>query len=145
MNINNNKTKSVKQSEVERQWHIFDAKGQVLGRMAVEIAKLLIGKGKPNYTPHVDMGDYVVVTNASEVMVTGRKPKQKKYYRFTGYIGNMKEATFEQVMEKNPTKVIRMAVSGMLPKNKLKDNRLKNLKIFAGDNHPYADKFQEKK
>ncbi len=144
MNMNN-KTKSVKQSEVERQWHIFDAKGQVLGRMAVEIAKLLIGKGKPNYSPHVDMGDYVVVTNASEVLVTGRKPKQKKYYRFTGYIGNMKEASFEQVMEKNPTKVIRMAVSGMLPKNKLKTSRLKNLKIFAGDNHPYADKFQEKK
>ena len=141
----NNKTKSVKQSEVERQWHIFDAKGQVLGRMAVEIAKLLIGKGKPNYSPHVDMGDYVVVTNASEVLVTGRKPKQKKYYRFTGYIGNMKEASFEQVMEKNPTKVIRMAVSGMLPKNKLKSQRLKKLKIFAGDSHPYADKLQEKK
>jgi large subunit ribosomal protein L13 len=141
----NNKTKVLKQGEVERQWHIFDAKGQVLGRMAGEIAKLLIGKGKPDYSPHVDMGDYVVVINASEVTVTGRKPKQKKYYRFTGYIGNMKEASFEQLMEKNPAKVIRMAVSGMLPKNKLKDSRLRKLKVYAGDNHPYADKFMEKK
>lgn len=145
MNMINNTTKALKQSEVERQWHIFDARGRVLGRMAGEIAQLLVGKGKPNYSPHIDMGDYVVVINASEVMVTGRKPKQKKYYRFTGYIGNMKEISFEQLMKRDPVKVVRMAVSGMLPKNKLKNSRLRKLKVYAGDNHPYADKFVEKK
>jgi large subunit ribosomal protein L13 len=136
------KTKATKASEIKRSWHAVDAKGQVLGRLASKIAGLLIGKNKPYYTPHLDCGDFVVVTNAAKVRITGRKPAQKKYYRHSGYPGGFREITFEKQMEKDPRKVIRHAVSGMLPKNKLRDPRLARLKVFVDQKHPYQDKIK---
>ncbi len=136
------KTKSTKASEIKREWHLIDAKDQILGRLAVEIASLLMGKEKLYFVPHLDCGDYVVVINASEVQVTGEKKKKKVYYRHSGYPGGFKEITFQQQMAKDPTKVIRLAVSGMLPQNKLRDRRLARLKIFAGEKHDYQDKFK---
>jgi large subunit ribosomal protein L13 len=139
------KTHSVKKSEIKRVWHLIDAKGQILGRLATKIANLLIGKSKPYFVPHLDCGDYVVVINASEVKVSGRKDQQKKYYHYSGYPGGLKETVFSQQIAKDPTKVIRHAVEGMLPKNKLRDKRLARLKIFAGEEHRYKDKFQNPK
>jgi len=136
------RTHSVKKSEIKRAWHLVDAKGQILGRLATKIANLLIGKNKPYFVSHLDCGDYVVVINASQVRVSGRKAQQKKYYRYSGYPGGLKEITFSQQIAKDPTKVIRHAVAGMLPKNKLRDKRLARLKIFAGEEHPYKDKVQ---
>jgi len=136
------KTYSVKKSEIKRGWHLVDAKGQILGRLATKIASLLIGKNKPYFVSHLDCGDYVVVINASQVKVSGRKAQQKKYYRYSGYPGGLKEITFSQQMTKDPTKVIRHAVEGMLPKNKLRDKRLARLKIFVGEEHQYKDKFK---
>jgi len=139
------KTRSVKKSEIKRIWHLVDAKGQILGRLATKIASLLIGKNKPYFVPHLDCGDYVVVVNASQVKVSGRKAQQKKYYRYSGYPGGLKEITFSQQMVKDPTRIIWHAVAGMLPKNKLRDQRLARLKIFAGEEHPYKDKIQNSK
>jgi len=136
------KTYSVKKSETKREWHLIDAKGQILGRLATKIADLLIGKNKPYFIPHLDCGDYVVVINASQIKVSGRKAQQKKYYRYSGYPGGLKEITFSQQMAKDPTKMIRHAVGGMLPKNKLRDKRLARLKIFAEEEHQYKDKFK---
>ncbi len=136
------KTFSLRKEDVKREWHLLDARGQVLGRLAVQAAKLLIGKHKPNYTPHIDNGDYVVVINAADVRVTGRKLKQKMYYHHTGYLGNLKELTLAQMLVKDPRKVIWLAVKGMLPKNKLRQQRLGRLKIFNDDQHPYADKLK---
>ena len=137
------KTKSTKKSEIKRNWHLFDAKDKILGRMSSQIAMLLMGKGKPYFVPHLDCGDYVVVTNAAQVKVTGKKQEQKKYYRHSGYPGGFKELIFNQQMAKDPRKIISHAVSGMLPKNKLRDKRLARLKIFIDENHPYKDKFKK--
>lgn len=123
--------------EVERKWYLIDAEGKTLGRLASEIATLLRGKRKPQYTPHVDVGDFVVVVNAGKVAVTGRKAEQKVYYRHSGYPGGLKTTTFEQMMEKKPEEVLRRAVAGMMPKTRLGRRQLKKLKIYAGPEHPH--------
>jgi len=138
------RTKSTKKSEIKRNWHLIDAKDQILGRLSTKIASLLMGKHKPYYVSHLDCGDYVVVVNAADVQVSGRKRKQKMYYRHSGYPGGFKEISFEQQMAKDPRKVIHHAVAGMLPKNKLRDQRLARLKIFVDEKHPYEDKLKIK-
>lgn len=135
------KTKKTKASEIERSWHLVDAKGQILGRLASQIATLLIGKNKPYFVNHLDCGDYVVVINAARVRVTGRKSKQKLYRRHSGYPGGFRELSFEEQMAKDPKKIIYHAISGMLPKNKLRKKRLVRLKIFVDSKHSYKDKF----
>jgi large subunit ribosomal protein L13 len=137
------KTKTTKAKEIKREWHLINAQGQILGRMAVDIAALLIGKNKPSFAPYLDSGDYVVVVNAAKVRVSGKKNKNKVYYRHSGYPGGFKEVTFAQRMTKNPTQIIRHAVEGMLPKNKLREQRLARLKIFAENKHQYEDKFKK--
>lgn len=133
------KTYSQKKSAVVRHWHHLDAKDQVLGRLAVEIATLLMGKDKPTYTPHIDGGDYVVVTNSALVAVTGQKTQQKLYQHHSGFPGGFKQQTLGEMMKRQPNAVIRAAVNNMLPKNKLRDLRLARLKIFAGAEHTYAN------
>ena len=123
--------------EVERRWYVVDAEGQTLGRLATEIARLLRGKNKPQYTPHVDTGDFVVVVNAEKVVVTGRKAEQKVYRRHSGYPGGLKETSYERMMERRPTEVIRKAVKGMLPRNRLARQQINKLKIYAGPEHPH--------
>ncbi|AOV18047.1 50S ribosomal protein L13 [Acidihalobacter aeolianus] len=132
------KTFSAKPAEVRREWYLVDAKGKTLGRLATEIARRLRGKHKPEYTPHVDTGDYIVVVNASQLRVTGAKTTDKMYYHHTGYIGNMKSASFEKMMQKNPAKVLELAVKGMLPKNPLGRAMQKKLKVYAGAEHRHV-------
>lgn len=136
------RTKSTKKSDIKRSWHLVDAKDQILGRLATRIAKLLMGKDKPYFVPHLDCGDYVVVVNAKEVAVTGKKEKQKIYYRHSGYPGGLKKATLEELRKNYPKRIIEQAVKGMLPKNKLQDQRMRRLFVFAGKEHPYQDKFK---
>ena len=124
--------------EVERRWHVVDAEGQTLGRLATEIARILRGKNKPQYTPHVDTGDFVVVVNAERVVVTGRKAEQKLYRRHSGYPGGLKTTTYEQMLERRPTEILRRAVKGMMPKTRLARQQLRKLKIYAGPEHPHA-------
>jgi large subunit ribosomal protein L13 len=124
--------------EVERRWYLVDAEGQTLGRLATEIARILRGKNKPQYTPHVDTGDFVVVVNADRVVVTGRKAEQKVYRRHSGYPGGMKETSYEQMMARKPTEVLRKAVYGMMPKTRLARQQFKKLKIYAGPEHPHT-------
>ena len=138
------KTVQIKPAEVKREWHIIDAKGKVLGEISTKIATWLTGKHKVSFTPHVDSGDFVVVINAAAVDVTGNKREDKMYYSHSMIPGGFKQANFTQVMEKDPRKVIEHAVSGMLPKNKMRDPRLARLKIFAGEEHTYTDKFKTK-
>jgi large subunit ribosomal protein L13 len=123
--------------EVERNWYLIDAEGQTLGRLATEIARLLCGKNKPKYTPHVDTGDFVVVVNAEKVVVTGRKAEQKVYYRHTGYPGGLRETSYEVMLRRKPTEVLRKAVRGMMPKTRLGRQQLRKLKIYAGPEHPH--------
>ena len=131
------KTYTAKPGEIERQWLLVDAEGQTLGRLATRIADLLRGKGKPQYTPHVDTGDFVVVVNAEKIAVTGTKLDSKIYYRHSGYPGGIKQRTLREQLERRPTEVIRLAVKGMLPKNKLAAAQLRKLKIYAGPDHPH--------
>lgn len=131
------KTYSAKPQDVRRDWYVVDASGKTLGRLATEVARRLRGKHKPEYTPHVDTGDYIVVVNAKDVAVTGNKRADKMYYRHTGYIGNLKSANFEKMVEKAPEEVIRLAVKGMLPKNPLGRQMIRKLKIFAGPEHKH--------
>lgn len=121
--------------EVERKWYVVDAEGQTLGRLATEVARLLRGKTKPQYTPHVDTGDFVIVVNADRVNVTGRKAEQKLYRRHTGYPGGLKEVSYEQMMDRKPTEIVRKAVYGMMPKTRLARQQFKKLKIYAGPEH----------
>jgi len=139
------KTYQPKASEIKRDWHLLDAQNQVLGRLAARIAVLLMGKHKPTFAPHLDGGDYVVVTNCSQMRVTGKKMRDKIYYWHTGYMGGLKQARLEELMAKHPERVIWLAVKNMLPKNKLRKGRLKRLKIFTGGKHPYQDKIQKSK
>lgn len=132
------KTFSQKPSEVSRRWILIDASQAPLGRVSTEIAKYLIGKYKPTYTPHIDGGDYVVVINAEKAVVTGDKERQKKYYSHSGFPGGISEARLEEVREKFPERIIEAAVKGMLPKNKLSDERMKRLKVFAGSEHAHT-------
>ena len=132
------KTYSQKTAEIKREWWVIDASTMPLGKLAVVIADKLMGKSKVTYTPHIDNGDYVVVTNAKNVVVTGDKMIQKKYYRHSGYPGGLKELKLEEVLEKDPARVVREAVKGMLPKNKLATERLKRLRVFAGAEHAHT-------
>jgi large subunit ribosomal protein L13 len=132
------KTFSAKAHEVNRDWYVVDAAGKTLGRLASEIARRLRGKHKPIYTPHVDTGDYIIVVNADKVHVTGRKATDKIYYHHTGYIGNLKSASFEKMQEKAPGRVIELAVKGMLPKNPLGRAMFRKLKVYGGPDHQHA-------
>lgn len=136
-------TKSAKQKEIKREWHLIDLKGKILGRATPEAAKLLQGKHKVSYSQYLDPGDFVVLINASEVKISGNKSQTKLYTNYSGYPGGLKTIRFDKLLEKNPDKLIRHAVSGMLPKNKLRDRRLARLFIFAKDQHPYSDKFKK--
>lgn len=122
---------------VERKWYVVDAEGKTLGRLASELAILLRGKHKPQYTPHVDTGDFVVVVNAEKVVVTGRKADKKVYHRHTGYPGGLRSTSYEEMMRRKPTEVVRKAVAGMLPKTRLARQQLKKLKVYAGPDHPH--------
>jgi large subunit ribosomal protein L13 len=138
------KTYSQKPSEVSRRWILIDASQAPLGRTATQIAHYLIGKYKPSYTPHIDGGDYVVVINAKNVVVTGDKETQKIYYRHSGFPGGIKDATLAEVREKYPERIIEAAVKGMLPKNKLSPERMKRLRVFAGSDHSHTAQTPEK-
>jgi len=131
------KTYQAKKEEVEHQWYLVDAEGKVLGRLASELAKILRGKNKPIYTPHVDTGDFVIVVNAGKVALTGKKMKDKIYYHHTGYPGGIREMSAEKLLAKKPTEMIRIAVKGMLPKNSLGRQMIQKLKIYAGAKHPH--------
>jgi large subunit ribosomal protein L13 len=132
------KTYSQKSAEISRDWWLVDASTMPLGKLAVVIADKLMGKSKVTYTPHIDNGDYVVVINAKDLVVTGNKMVEKKYYRHSGYAGNLKELRLEEVVEKDPSRAISEAVKGMLPKNKLAADRLKRLRVFAGAEHTHT-------
>lgn len=132
------KTFSAKSNQVQRDWYIVDASDKVLGRLASEIAHRLRGKHKPEYTPHVDTGDYIVVVNAEKIAVTGNKANDKVYYHHTGHPGGIKSTRFKDMIEKHPTRVIEAAVKGMMPKNKLGRAMLSKLKVYAGDQHVHA-------
>ena len=130
-------TRSAKPAEVERKWHLIDADGLVVGRVATIIANLLRGKHKPIYTPHLDTGDYVVVINADQVELSGRKADQKEYFRHTGYMGGEKFVPFRRMLETHPERVIELAVKGMLPKNALGRQMREKLRVYAGSEHPH--------
>lgn len=132
------KTISARAATARHDWYLIDARGQVLGRMAGQIANRLRGKHKPEYTPHVDTGDYIVVINAGNMRVTGRKPQQKLYHRHSGYPGGLKSVSYEKLMARDPTRVLRLAVRGMMPKNRLSRAMLRKLKIYSGSEHPHA-------
>lgn len=132
------KTYSVKAGEIERKWFVVDADGMILGRLASEVAKILRGKHKPTYTPHLDTGDHVVVLNADKVRLTGRKADQKTYFRHSGYMGGEKHIPFRRMMEKRPERVVELAVKGMLPKNALGRQMRKKLRVYPGTEHPHV-------
>ncbi len=132
------KTISARPETVKHDWYIIDAEGKTLGRMATEIAHRLRGKHKPEYTPHVDTGDYIVVINAEKVRVTGNKGSDKMYHRHTGYIGGLKSMSFNKLIEKAPERVIQTAVKGMLPRGPLGRAMFKKMKVYAGDAHPHS-------
>ena len=131
------RTYSAKPGEITREWYLVDAEGQTLGRLATQIADRLRGKGKAAYTPHVDTGDFVVVINAEKIAVTGKKLDEKMYYRHSGYPGGIKERSLRVQLERQPTEVLRKAVKGMLPKNRLARQQITKLKIYAGTAHPH--------
>ncbi len=132
------KTWNAKPGEIEREWYLVDAEGETLGRLATRIADTLRGKRKAAYTPHVDTGDFVVVVNAEKIAVTGKKLDEKIYYRHSGYPGGLKQRTLREQLERQPTEVLRKAVKGMLPRNRLSRAQLTKLKIYAGPEHPHA-------
>jgi large subunit ribosomal protein L13 len=131
------KTYSVKAGEIERRWFVVDAEGKILGRVATEVARILRGKHKPTYTPHLDTGDYVVVINADKVQLSGNKADQKTYFRHSGYMGGERFIPFRSMLEKHPERVIELAVKGMLPKGALGREMRKKLKVYAGSEHPH--------
>ncbi|MDX1345252.1 MAG: 50S ribosomal protein L13 [Sedimenticolaceae bacterium] len=131
-------TVSTKPADVRRDWYVVDAEGKTLGRLATEIARRLRGKHKPEYTPHVDTGDYIVVINAEKIRVTGNKMQQKMYHHHTGYIGNLKSISLEKQLQKAPERVIETAVRGMMPKNKLGRAMFKKLRVYAGSEHQHT-------
>lgn len=137
-------TKSTKAEEITREWHMFDAKGKVLGRLATEIAHRLMGKAKPNFVRNLDCGDNVVVINANDYVVTGKKMDEKLYGNYSGYPGGLKQKALWQVRNEKPEEPIRHAVYGMLPKNKLRDRLIARLHIYTTENHPFKEKFATK-
>ena len=122
----------------EREWLVVDASGKTLGRLATQIADTLRGKRKPEYTPHCDVGDFVIVFNAEKIAVTGKKRQEKRYYRHSGYPGGLRSRTLEEMLQRRPEEVIRLAVKGMLPRNRLARAQLRKLKVYAGPDHPHA-------
>jgi len=139
------KTFNLKNEEIQRKWYLVDAAGKNLGRLSTQIAVILRGKNKPTYTPHLDCGDYVIVINAEKITVTGKnKLKQKKYYRHSGYVGNLKVTNLEQMLEKSPEFVIKNSVKGMIPHNVLGTKILKKLKVFKGGDYPHQAQNPEK-
>ena len=132
------KTKSYKNTDLDKKWLLLDARDETLGRLSSKIASILMGKNKAQYTPHNDLGDYVVVVNAEKIRVSGNKDIQKKYYKHTGYPGGLKSSSFSEIIEKNPENLILKAVKGMLPKNKLSNSMISKLKVYEGDNHPHV-------
>jgi len=134
----NAKTFSLKTADISREWYIIDASEAPMGRVATQIANLLIGKSKPTYTPHIDGGDYVVVINAGDTVVTGAKETDKTYYRHSGFPGSLKERTVKEVRAKSPERLIEAAVKGMLPKNKLSSERMARLRVFPGAEHTHT-------
>ena len=135
--------KNVKTTDIERSWYLIDAEKKILGRLSVNVAQILMGKNKSYYTPYLDTGDFVVVTNAQKVALSGKKEKQKKYYHHSQFPGGLKVKTAQQVREQKPEEVIRHSVRGMLPKTKLGKLMLKKLYVFKDDKHPYSDKFKD--
>ncbi|MFA6989232.1 MAG: 50S ribosomal protein L13 [Candidatus Gastranaerophilaceae bacterium] len=131
------KTYSAKPHEVEAKWYLIDAENKTLGRLAVTIANLLRGKNKPEYTPHVDMGDFVVVINSEKIRVSGKKETDKIYYRYTGFPGGLRKRTYKELMDVDPTKALEKSVRGMLTHNTLGDQQISKLKIYAGSEHPH--------
>ena len=132
------KTFSLKGGDIDKRWHVVDAAGQTLGRVATQVAGLLMGKHKPTYSAHLDMGDFVVVVNADKVRVTGNKLEDKKYYRHTGYMGGLKVTTMGTMMQRWPGRVVEKAVRGMLPRNRLGRHIYRHLKVYAGPDHPHV-------
>ena len=131
-------TYSPKASEIEKAWHIVDAEGLVLGRLATEVARILRGKHKPTYAPHIDTGDHVVIINCDKVILTSDKAEKKKVFRHSGYPGGIREQTFADLMERKPAEAVRRSIRGMLPHTRLGAAQLKKLKVYAGPNHPHA-------
>ncbi|MFH1454681.1 MAG: 50S ribosomal protein L13 [Armatimonadota bacterium] len=129
--------KTVKKETMQRSWYVMDAEGKSLGRLSTRIAGILTGKNKPVYARDIDRGDFVVVVNAGKIRITGRKQEDKKYYRHSGYPGGLKVISMKELLLKRPSRIIEHAVKGMLPKNKLRDKRMKRLKVYAGDSHPH--------
>ena len=139
----NSKTYQPKHKDIKRNWHLVNVGGMVLGRSATQIATYLMGKHKPTYANHMDMGDYVVVVNAKDVVLTGKKEKQKVYQSHSGHPKGFKEVKYQDLKEKSPEKIIMFAVSRMLPKNRLQAPRMRRLKVFAGNKHTYEDKLKK--
>ena len=137
------KTYTVKAGEIERRWYVVDAKDQVLGRLASSIATILRGKHKPTFSPHLDVGDFVIVVNAKDVRLTGKKASQKTYFRHSGYMGGDRQIPFRRMRERHPDRIIRLAVKGMLPKNTLGRAMLRKLKVYAGPEHPHEAQMPE--
>jgi large subunit ribosomal protein L13 len=131
------KTYSPRKGDIVKAWHVLDASGQTLGRLSTQIAMLLMGKHKPTYAPHLDMGDFVIVVNAAKIRVTGKKLDDKIYYRHTGYVGGLKQMPLQEMLERKPQRVVELAVRGMLPRNKLSRHLLGHLKVYAGPDHPH--------
>lgn len=136
-------TNALAKKDIKRQWHVVDAKGKVLGRLATQVATLIMGKNKQSYVPYLDTGDHVVVTNAKEVVVTGQKEKNKVYFRHSGYPGGDKRETLEKLRLRKPEQVITHAVTGMVPKTRLGREMLKKLHVFGSSTHPYAKQLKE--
>lgn len=139
-----NLTQPTSIKDIKRSWHLIDVNEMILGRVSSEIAQLLMGKGKPNFVRNLDCGDYVVVINAKTIKTTGNKEEQKNYYRHSGYPGGFKKETLKELRVRKPEEIIKHAVKGMLPQNKLRDRMLTRLLIFAGEEHEYGDKFKNK-
>lgn len=131
------RTYSPSATDITREWHVVDAEGQVLGRLASQVAKLLMGKHKPGYTPHLDTGDYVIVINAAKVKITGKKAKQKIYHHHSGYPGGLRSLTFQELFAASPTRVVEIAVKGMLPKNRLGRAMFNKLRVYPQSDHPH--------
>lgn len=138
-------TQATKKSEIQRTWHVVDVKDQILGRAAVSIAQLLMGKSKPYFVRNVDCGDYVVVVNAKRVGVSGKKEEKQIYYRHSGYPGGLKAETLQELRKRRPEAIVMHAVKGMLPQNKLRNRMMKRLFVFAGEEHSYKDKIRNTK
>lgn len=130
-------TKTISKKDIKRNWHHFNAKDKVLGKLAAEISQILMGKHKVDYSPNMEMGDKVVVTNSKDIGLSGAKEDKKIYYRHSSQVGNLRKRTVKQMREHNPSEIIRLAVKGMLPNNRLRDTRLANLRIFEGEDHPH--------